>query len=244
MNIIETDWEWNGALSRRSSTEYIALHHAEAVTCTAKQIHEWHKSNGWSGIGYHFFVRKNGEIYRGRPLWALGAHVQGMNNRSIGICAEGDYHNRDKVMPEAQKQAIKELVTYLKGIYPEAKIVGHREIGDSNCPGRYYPLEEMKNYPYREQEGAMTAEEKNKLHAIDESLTHLYQIADRIAESINKIENPMIYNYIDDNMPEWAREGVKWCVDNGIIKGTADGLGLDDKDLKYCTMIMRVKNEV
>ncbi len=244
MNIIETDWEWNGALSRRSSTEYIALHHAEAVTCTAKQIHEWHKSNGWSGIGYHFFVRKNGEIYRGRPLWALGAHVQGMNNCSIGICAEGDYHNRDKVMPEAQKQAIKELVTYLKGIYPEAKIVGHREIGDSNCPGRYYPLEEMKNYPYREQEGAMTAEEKNKLHAIDESLTHLYQIADRIAESINKIENPMIYNYIDDNMPEWAREGVKWCVDNGIIKGTADGLGLDDKDLKYCTMIMRVKNEV
>ncbi len=244
MNIIETDWEWNGALSRRSSTEYIALHHAEAVTCTAKQIHEWHKSNGWSGIGYHFFVRKNGEIYRGRPLWALGAHVQGMNNCSIGICAEGDYHNRDRVMPETQKQAIKELVTYLKGIYPEAKIVGHREIGDSNCPGRYYPLEEMKNYPYREQEGAMTAEEKNKLHAIDESLTHLYQIADRIAESINKIENPMIYNYIDDNMPEWAREGVKWCVDNGIIKGTADGLGLDDKDLKYCTMIMRVKNEV
>ncbi len=244
MNIIETDWEWNGALSRRSSTEYIALHHAEAVTCTAKQIHEWHKSNGWSGIGYHFFVRKNGEIYRGRPLWALGAHVQGMNHCSIGICAEGDYHNRDKVMPEAQKQAIKELVTYLKGIYPMAKIVGHREIGDSNCPGRYYPLEEMKNYPYREQEGAMTAEEKNKLHAIDESLTHLYQIADRIAESINKIENPMIYNYIDDNMPEWAREGVKWCVDNGIIKGTADGLGLDDKDLKYCTMIMRVKNEV
>ena len=244
MNIIETDWEWNGALSRRSSTEYIALHHAEAVTCTAKQIHEWHKSNGWSGIGYHFFVRKNGEIYRGRPLWTLGAHVQGMNNCSIGICAEGDYHNRDRVMPEAQKQAIKELVTYLKGIYPEAKIVGHREIGDSNCPGRYYPLKEMKNYPYREQEGAMTAEEKNKLHAIDESLTHLYQIADRIAESINKIENPMIYNYIDDNMPEWAREGVKWCVDNGIIKGTADGLGLDDKDLKYCTMIMRVKNEV
>ena len=197
MNIIETNWDWNGGLSRRSSTEYIALHHAEAVTCTAKQIHEWHKSNGRSGIGYHFFVRKNGEIYRGRPLLALGAHVQGMNNRSIGICAEGDYHNRDKVMPEAQKQAIKELVTYLKGIYPEAKIVGHREIGDSNCPGRYYPLEDMK-------------------------------------------KPPMIYNYIDDNMPEWAHEGVKWCVDNGIIKGTVDGLGLDDKDLKYCTMIMRL----
>ena len=237
MNIIETNWDWSGGLSRRSSTEYIVLHHAEAVTCTAKQIHEWHKSNGWSGIGYHFFVRKNGEIYCGRPLWALGAHVQGMNNCSIGICAEGDYHNRDKVMPEAQKQAIKELVTYLKGIYPEAKIVGHREIGDSNCPGRYYPLEEMKNYPYREQEETMTAEEKAKMQAIDESLTNLYKIVEDMKKP------PMIYNYIDDNMPEWAREGVKWCVDNGIIKGTADGLGLDDKDLKYCTMIMRLMQE-
>lgn len=234
MNIIETNWDWNGGLSRRSSTEYIALHHAEDVTCTANQIHEWHKSNGWSGIGYHFFVRKNGEIYRGRPIGALGAHVQGMNHCSIGICAEGDYHNRDKVMPKTQKQAIKELVTYLKGIYPEAKIVGHREIGDSNCPGRYYPLEEMKNYPYREQEETMTAEEKAKMQAIDESLTNLY----KIVEDMKK--QPMIYNYIDDNMPEWAREGVKWCVDNSIIKGTADGLGLDDKDLKYCTMIMRL----
>lgn len=50
----------------------------------------------------------------------------------------------------------------------------------------------------------------------------------------------MIYNYIDDNMPEWAKQGVQWCVDNGIIEGTGEGLGLDDKDLKYCTIIKRL----
>lgn len=50
----------------------------------------------------------------------------------------------------------------------------------------------------------------------------------------------MIYNYIDENMPEWARESVKWCVGSGIIQGTGDGLGLDDKDLKYCTIIKRL----
>ncbi|MDO5399146.1 MAG: S-layer homology domain-containing protein, partial [bacterium] len=49
----------------------------------------------------------------------------------------------------------------------------------------------------------------------------------------------MIYNYIDDNMPEWARESVQWCVDKGIIKGTGEGLGLDDKDLKYCVVLHR-----
>ena len=248
MNIIETDWKWNGELLYRSSTDYIVLHHAQAVHCTAQQIDDWHKSNGWSGIGYHFFVRKNGEIYRGRPLWSVGSHVLHMNNCSIGICAEGDYHDKDKVMPYAQKRSIKELVIYLKGIYHDAKIVGHKEIGDSNCPGKYYPLEEMKKYSYTEQEDEpMTADEKkefaelkamlnnvaDKQKAIDESLSNLYEI-------VKAIKKPMIYNYIDENMPEWAREGVQWCVDNGIITGTGDGLGLDDKDLKYCTMIMRI----
>ncbi len=101
-------------------------------------------SNGWTGIGYHFFVRKDGRVYRGRPINSVGVHVYGKNSRSVGICAEGDYHNKDKTMPQAQKRAIIELVSYLKGIYPNAKVVGHGEIGDSNCPGRYYPLEEIK----------------------------------------------------------------------------------------------------
>ena len=241
MRIIETDWYWLNTLSRRKSTEYIVLHHAEAVHCTAQQIDDWHKSNGWSGIGYHFFVRKNGEIYRGRPLWSVGSHVLHMNNCSIGICAEGDYHDKDKVMPDAQKRSIKELVTYLKGIYHDAKIVGHKEIGESNCPGKYYPLAEMKQYPYDEQEDEeMTAEEKAKITAIDDSLTNLYKLVADMRKTLDKAINPMVYNYIDDNMPQWAHEGVQWCVDNGIISGTGDGLGLDDKDLKYCTMIMRI----
>ena len=73
----------------------------------------------------------------------------------------------------------------------------------------------------------MTAEEIAELKKQNEKLT-------------NAIGGTFIYNYVDENMPEWAREGVQWCVDNGIIAGTGDGLGLDDKDLKYCTMIMRM----
>ena len=56
----------------------------------------------------------------------------------------------------------------------------------------------------------------------------------------NKIENPMIYNYIDENMPEWARVAVQWCVDNGIIVGTGDGLGLDNQKLWTCVVIYRL----
>lgn len=145
MNIIEVAYKWNGGFSKRAKTDYIALHHAEAQTCTVADIHSWHLARGWTGIGYHFFVRKNGTIYRGRPLDVMGAHVEGMNNCSIGICAEGAYHSVDKTMPQAQYNAIVELCTYLKqNYYPNAKIVGHREIGNSDCPGQYYPLRQIK----------------------------------------------------------------------------------------------------
>ncbi len=146
MKINEVKYNWNGSFKSRTKTDYIVLHHAEAIKCTAQDIHSWHLANGWTGIGYHFFVGKNGSVYRGRPIWTVGAHVLGKNDCSVGICAEGDYHNHDKTMPEAQKKAIKELIKYLKEIYPDAKIAGHREVGNSDCPGRYFPLDEMKNY--------------------------------------------------------------------------------------------------
>lgn len=49
----------------------------------------------------------------------------------------------------------------------------------------------------------------------------------------------LIYNYIDKNMPEWAREPVQWCVDKGIIAGTGDGLGLNDMKLWMCVVLYR-----
>lgn len=216
MNIIKTDWKWNGTLSSRASTEYIALHHAEAVKCTAKQVDEWHKANGWAGIGYHFFVGKDGSVYEGRPLWATGAHVFGKNDISVGVCVEGDYHNKDKVMPSTQKNTVKAVIAYLKAMYPKAEIVGHGEIGASNCPGKYYPLEEMKNY--NKEDDVMTAEERAEIDALE--------------LRVKALENPMIYNYIDDNMPEWAREAVSAAIAKGAVLGEGEGLGLTYSDLR------------
>lgn len=145
INIIKPDLNFTGDFSSRARTDYITLHHAEWSKCSVYDVHAVHKQNGWIGIGYHFFVRKDGTIYSGRPIWALGAHVQGKNNCSIGICAEGAYMT--ETMPSAQKKAIAELIDYIKtNYYPNAKIVGHREIGSSDCPGSKFPLEELKNY--------------------------------------------------------------------------------------------------
>ena len=57
--------------------------------------------------------------------------------------------------------------------------------------------------------------------------------------ALKSAQNKMVYNFIDENMPEWARESVKWCVDSGIIQGTDNGLELDDRDLRYCVMLAR-----
>ena len=232
MQIIDEKYNWNGGFTSRFKTDYIVLHHAEAVKCTAQDVHSWHRANGWTGIGYHFFVRKDGTIYRGRPINVVGAHVQGMNSCSIGICAEGDYHTKEKTMPQAQKKSIIELCQYLKkNYYPNAKIVGHREIGDSNCPGRYYPLDEIKNMKYTE---VLTMEQYNEL----KSLIEKQAVAISALQAENKelkavVQSTMVYNYNDGNMPEWARKAVQAAMDCGAIQGDADGcLGLSYKDLR------------
>ena len=67
MNIIEQSYKWNGSLSKRLSTKYIILHH-RAGNGDVQSIHQTHLANGWSGIGYHFYVRKDGSVYLGRPI--------------------------------------------------------------------------------------------------------------------------------------------------------------------------------
>ena len=78
----------------------------------------------------------------------------------------------------------------------------------------------------------MTEQEKIKFNALVEAVENLTHTIDRLADRITKLENPMIYNYIDDNMPSWARPTVQKLVDKGIIRGDENGLHLTDSDLK------------
>ena len=142
MNIIETNLEFKD-MSTRKSTERIILHHADAKSCSAKDIHRWHLSNGWAGAGYHFLVRKDGTIYRLRPEDKVGAHAYGSNYNSLGICFEGDYMQED--MLEAQKAAGKELVAYLKNKYNIKTVQAHRDVCATSCPGDKFPFNEISN---------------------------------------------------------------------------------------------------
>lgn len=140
MNIIETNLEFKD-MSTRKSTERIILHHADAKSCSAEDIHRWHLNNGWSGAGYHFLVKKDGKVYRLRPEDKVGAHAYGSNYNSLGICFEGDYMEED--MQEAQKEAGKELVAYLKNKYNIKTVQAHRDVCATSCPGDEFPFDEI-----------------------------------------------------------------------------------------------------
>lgn len=143
MKIIESNLSFR-PMDIRNTTEQIVLHHSGVtVRQSVETIHNYHKNtNGWSGIGYHFYVRTTGEIYRGRPENTVGAHAIGANYNSIGICFEGNF-SKEK-MGEAQIKAGQELVAYLKEKYGISKVVGHRDVDNSECPGNDFPLDEIK----------------------------------------------------------------------------------------------------
>ena len=73
--------------------------------------------------------------------------------------------------------------------------------------------------------------------------TEIIQALRSIVETMQgETTGRMIYNYIDSNMPSWARQAVQWAVGQGIVQGTGEGLGLDDRDLRYIVMMYRLTN--
>lgn len=152
MNIIETNLNFNG-LTKRERTVRIILHHSGTnILQTIETIHNYHKSLKWAGIGYHFYVRKDGSIYRGRPEDVIGAHAQGdrANYDSIGICFEGNF-DVEKMKVE-QQEAGKELVAYLKNKYGIDRVQAHREVNSTSCPGMNFHFAEIANAHYEIEE--------------------------------------------------------------------------------------------
>lgn len=143
MNIIETNLQFNGPLTYANNPQEIVLHHAEASSCTVQDIHSWHLENGWLGIGYHFFIDKQGNVYRGRPEGAVGSHCPKHNAISLGVCFEGDFMK--ETITQVQIDAYKELVKYIRAKYGDIPIYGHKELYSTECPGTNFPLDNFKS---------------------------------------------------------------------------------------------------
>ena len=170
MNIIQTNFKWNGKLSYGNIPKMIVLHNADASKCTIQDVHQWHLNNGWSGCGYHYFVRKDGSIYKGRPDGAIGSHCKGHNTNTLGICFEGRYEYEDN-MPQTQYNAGINLIRYLFAKYGVMPIKGHKELFATACPGKYFPLEDFKKlkqiHRTTKYNIGWNSDEKGKWYSID-----------------------------------------------------------------------------
>lgn len=116
---------------------------------TVEQIREDHKAQGWSDIGYHYVVYRDGSVHEGRDVNVQGAHCadNGGNIGSIGICYIGGVEKRKPGVPysklqpkdtrtDAQKVALLNLLLELCKLYPNATIYGHRDFDThgKTCP--------------------------------------------------------------------------------------------------------------
>jgi len=114
------------------------------------EIKRWHvlpkpDGNGWSDIGYHFVLDRDGTEVKGRPVSRAGAHILGHNANTIGVCLIGGHGAaatdsfEDHFTPE-QDAALRRLIKDLKEKYPTIKKVsGHNEYANKGCPGFNVP---------------------------------------------------------------------------------------------------------
>jgi len=114
----------------------------------AAEIDAWHKQRGFSECGYHYVIRRDGKLEKGRNIGKAGAHCRGHNFSSIGVCLVGGI-DEDKYpcdnFTNQQKRALQKLLNFLTLTFDEAEVVGHRDIAGVKkaCPsfdvrGWYY----------------------------------------------------------------------------------------------------------
>ena len=104
-----------------------------------KEIDRWHRDRGFAEIGYHYIIRRSGEVEKGRPDSKPGAHVSGHNHNTLGICLIGGLNEAGRPAPDytdAQWGALRKLLAELVMAYPGADILGHRDFPGVNkaCP--------------------------------------------------------------------------------------------------------------
>jgi len=104
---------------------------------SAADIDEWHKGRGWKGIGYHGVIKRDGMFERGRHVDRIGAHAAGHNRYSIGLCMIGGLADDNLPSPEytkAQWSTLNRVISRLEAQYPDAMVIGHRELANKACP--------------------------------------------------------------------------------------------------------------
>lgn len=131
----------NGLVKSKRNIREIIVHCSatpDGKDFTVDDIRKWHKARGFSDVGYHYIVYRDGSVHDGRSVHLVGAHCTNHNANSIGVCYIGGVATDGKTPKDTrtpqQKEALLTLLKQLKSLYPQAKIYGHRNFSNKACP--------------------------------------------------------------------------------------------------------------
>lgn len=148
-NIVEELPHGNLSYSKRSiySIDKIVIHHSATTDGSPEAYANYHvNTRGWPGIGYHFVIQKDGQVFQTNYLDTVSYHTSGQNTRSIGICLTGNYDSQQP--PAAQMEALINLVRYLAKFLGRLAIHGHNEFSGKTCPGNNINVQTIENLAY------------------------------------------------------------------------------------------------
>ena len=147
----------------REETKYIVIHCSQtspSQNIGAKDIDRWHREQGWLKIGYATVIKRDGTIEQGREDDEVQAAVKGYNHTSFNLCLIGGAKEEDWKQAEdnftgEQWESLKKELTRLVQKYPDAQIVGHRDLDDKKfCPSfnvrKYLLNEDIPNYKFQD----------------------------------------------------------------------------------------------
>lgn len=134
-------WDKLGLILNKRVIKEIIVHCSatpDGKDFTVNDIKRWHLQRGFSDIGYHYVIYRDGSIHKGRSENIVGAHCTGHNTISIGVCYIGGMDSANKnpkdTRTQQQKDALLRLLKELKRKYPSAKIHSHKDFAPKACP--------------------------------------------------------------------------------------------------------------
>lgn len=121
--------------------DFLAVHCSADPADTKKDaadIERYHRSLGWRDVGYHYIIERDGNVVTGRPEDMRGAGEKRINSRAVHVCMIGgsppvgsDEYRRglgENNFTPAQWDALAELLLKLHARYPNAEVLGHRDV--------------------------------------------------------------------------------------------------------------------
>lgn len=216
--------------------KYVVIHYTANNGDTAQNNCKYFNSPNRKASA-HYFVGRDGVFQSVQDIhtaWHCGGssykHKYCRNANSIGIemCSKIDGNGKYYIENSVIDNAI-ELTKYLMDKYniPSSNVVRHYDVTGKACPEPFVRDENLwKNFKSQLEGDAMTAEERTKFN-------ELVNAVSAVTSDVDELKKPkMIYNYIDNNMPAWARPTIQKLVDKGILQGDENGLGLTDDLLR------------